>query len=71
MSHPCYAPLLGLQIDSSTNSTWAVTQASAEARICQIMNDSVVEVDMFRLLVSRDWPEPFWIAQLERYMSGK
>lgn len=61
---------LGCWIDSQTNNTWSTTPESAEERMCRLMNASVVEIDMFRLLPEENWPEPFWIPQLEQYAKG-
>jgi hypothetical protein len=73
---------LGCWVDAKTNGTWSTAAASAEARVCALMNASVVELDMFLLEQSgkphtpgkgwlfADAPEPFWIAQLERFMGG-
>jgi hypothetical protein len=73
---------LGCWVDSKTNGTWSTEAASAEARICALMNASVTELDMFLLDQSGrprhpgvGWlyanaPEPFWVAQLEKFMSG-
>lgn len=61
---------LGCWVDSKTSGSWAITAESAEQRICSIMNESLVEVDMFRVLPSANWPEDFWIPQLEKFMAG-
>ena len=69
---------LGCWVDDRTNNTWAVTARSAHPRICYLMNQSVTEIDMFRLRQGvrkngaplPDWPERFWIPALERFMSG-
>ena len=61
---------LGCWVDSKTNNTWSTTSESAELRVCALMNASVPEIDMFRLAPELNWPEPFWVAQLERYMKG-
>eukprot|EP00039_Didymoeca_costata_P014603 m.237650 g.237650 ORF g.237650 m.237650 type:complete len:435 (+) comp16057_c0_seq35:117-1421(+) len=66
---------LGCWIDYRTNNTWAVTAISAEQRICVLMNQSVQEIDMFVLkqgnpVKEQNFPESFWIPNLERYMRG-
>jgi hypothetical protein len=73
---------LGCWVDSQTNGTWSTQAASAEERICAVMNASVTELDMFLLDQSgkkrhpgvgwlyADAPEPFWIKQLEKFMAG-
>lgn len=37
---------------------WSLTPKSAEQRVCELMNRSVLEIDMFRLKPP-DWPEPW------------
>jgi len=49
---------------------WSTTKKSAEQRVCAFMNHSVVEIDMFLLAPAQVFPEPFWIAQLERFVTG-
>ena len=61
---------LGCWVDSTTNNTWSTTAESAELRVCALMNASVPEIDMFRVAPEENWPEEFWVAQLERYMAG-
>merc|ERR1719277_1672230 len=34
------------------------------------MNHSFDEIDMFRLAPENNWPEPFWVPQLRRFMAG-
>ena len=68
---------LGCWIDSRTNNTWAVTPESAADRVCALMNHSVQEIDMFAINQGQatptrpDSPEPFWIPQLEKFMTGR
>ena len=33
-------------------------------------NDSAVEIDMFRVRPRSNWPEDFWISELERFVAG-
>ena len=66
---------LGVWNDSRTAHTWALTSESAEQRICILLNQSVRELDLFRLKFDPQsgdvvWPYPFWIPQLERFMKG-
>jgi len=50
--------------------TWDTTELSAEQRICKLMNDSVLEIDMFDLEPGQGYPRDFWIPQLEKFMAG-
>jgi len=59
---------LGCWNDSRTQG-WSTTAESAEQRICQLMNRSLTELDMFRLKPP-EWPEAFWIPQLEKFVGG-
>jgi len=63
------------------NNTWATTAESADQRICYLMNrskDFAPELDMFTIRQNEsshdpdygDWPEPFWIAPLQKWMRG-
>ena len=67
---------LGCWIDSRTNNTWSITPQSAIERVCMLMNQSVTEIDMFDLhqdltqARNRQFPEPFWIPVLEKFMAG-
>ena len=66
---------LGCWIDQRTNGTWSVTSESAKERICMLMNHSFQEIDMFVLKQGQEdpqsnFPEPFWIEQLELFMGG-
>jgi hypothetical protein len=65
---------LGCWIDAHTNGTdhWSVTATSAEQRVCYLMNQSATEIDMFTIKqdAKARFPEPFWIAPLEKFMSG-
>jgi hypothetical protein len=49
---------------------WDRTAESAELRVCALMNASVTEIDMFRLAPEQNWPESFWIPQLEKFVAG-
>ena len=68
---------LGCWVDSSLNQTWNLSPESAEERVCKLMNESVQEVAMFVLSQGvegaphQQFPEPFWIAPLERFMRGE
>lgn len=61
---------LACYVNDKTNGTWEVLAESAEQRVCQLMNDSVVEVDMFRIYPEASWPEEFWIEPLNKFMAG-
>ena len=63
---------LGCYVDGATEDTWAVTAESAEQRICMLMNQSALELDMFQINMNGVdvWPEPWWIAQLEKFLGG-
>ena len=66
---------LGCWIDSRTNGTWNIKAQSATDRVCAIMNHSVQEIAMFLLRQGEqepaaNFPEPFWIAPLQRFMAG-
>lgn len=66
---------LGCWIDSRTNGTWNVLAESARDRVCLLMNRSVEEIDMFLIKQGQptpaaNFPEPFWIAPLQRFMAG-
>ena len=68
---------LGCWIDSRTNGTWNILPESAKDRVCALANQSIQEIDMFELRQgdarpghSTNFPEPFWIPQLELFMSG-
>merc|ERR1712187_796266 len=61
---------LGCWVDASLNGTWPVTAESAEQRISVLLDDSITEIGMFRIVPSRNFPEDFWIPQLQRYMAG-
>jgi len=62
---------VGLGIGPDFNSdTWDTTKKSAEQRICQLMNDGVLEIDMFDLEPGQGYPRNFWIPQLEKFMAG-
>jgi hypothetical protein len=68
---------LGCWVDPSLNQTWNLTPESAEERVCKLMNESVQEIAMFVLSQGvagaphQLFPEPFWIAPLERFMRGE
>jgi len=50
---------------------WAVTAESVAQRICNLMNDSVVEIDMFDLFEGGNtYPKEFWLPQLEKFVAG-
>ena len=56
--------------------TWA-GRFQAEARVCALANQSVEEIAMFEIRQGdprhghgTNFPETFWIPQLERFMSG-
>ena len=64
---------MGCWVDSSTNGTWAVTNASAVERTQQCTSDSVSEIAMFRLVpitggTPPSWPESFWWPALDAYV---
>jgi hypothetical protein len=59
---------LGCWVSSQTQG-WSTTAQSAEQRVCQLMNRSITELDMFRLKPPQ-WPEAFWIPQLEKFVAG-
>jgi hypothetical protein len=67
---------LGCWVDPSLNKTWNLSPISAEERVCKLMNESVQEIAMFVLsqgvegAPNQQFPEPFWIAPLERFMRG-
>lgn len=39
-------------------------------RVCAIMNASIQEIDMFDLAPQKNFPEPFWIPELEKFAQG-
>ena len=49
-----------------------MTAESAEQRVCMLMNQSAVELDIFQINMNGVdvWPEPFWIEQLEKFLGG-
>lgn len=67
---------LGCWVDHKLYNTWPTTAVSAEQRICMLMNHSVNEVAMFVLRQGSqnpllNFPEPFWITNLEKFITGK
>lgn len=68
---------LGCWDDPSLNQTWNLSPESAEERVCKLMNESVQEIAMFVLSQGvigaphQLFPEPFWIAPLERFIRGE
>ena len=67
---------LGCWIDHAIANTWSTSAISAEQRICMLMNQSVDEIAMFVLRQGQtnkllNFPEPFWIPQLEKFMSDE
>lgn len=65
---------LGCWIDHTIAKAWSTTAISAEQRICMLMNQSVNEIAMFVLRQGQEnpllnFPEPFWIPQLEKFMT--
>jgi len=61
---------LGCWVDHDTNNTWAITEESVVQRLTKISSDGIVELDMFRLLPSVNWPEPFWWAHLAGWIAS-
>jgi hypothetical protein len=64
----------GLAIFHDTRTVgWADTAEAAKERLCWLENQSVPEVAMFRIdrSPSRRWPDEFWIAPLQAYVSGQ
>ena len=59
---------LGCWIES-TVPAWSLTPQSAQQRVCELMNRSVVEIDMFRLNPPQ-WPQPWWVPELSKFMDG-
>ncbi len=72
---------LGCWSDHTNKGNWSTTAASAEQRVCFLMNQSHLfapELDMFRIEQStaavapvNNFPEPFWIKPLQQWMSGR
>jgi hypothetical protein len=68
---------LGCWVDPGLNHTWNLTPEAAKDRVCKLMNESVQEIGMFVLSQAvkgkpqLTFPEPFWIAPLERFMQGE
>ena len=66
---------LGCWVDHTIANTWSTSAISAEQRICMLMNQSVDEIAMFVLRQGQanpllNFPESFWIPQLEKFMSN-